>query len=93
MTTKTLSNEFMQNIATEEAWKELSGDFNWNETMLEKYQDKVDWDEISENRYIRWTIPMMQKFQKKINWNKLSANIDEDILTEGMIEAFKNQWK
>ena len=35
---------------------------------------------------------MMRKFQKKINWNKLSANIDEDILTEGMIEAFKNQW-
>ena len=92
MTTKTLSNEFMQNIATEEAWKELSSEFNWNETMLEKYQNKVDWDEISENRYIRWTIPMMQKFQKKINWNKLSANIDEDILTEGMIEAFKNQW-
>ena len=82
----------MQNIATEEAWKELSSEFNWNETMLEKYQDKVDWDEISENRYIRWTIPMMQKFQKKINWNKLSASIDEDILTEGMIEAFKNQW-
>ena len=92
MATKTLSNEFMQNIANEEAWKELSGGFNWNETMLEKYQDKVDWDEISENRYIRWTIPMMQKFQKKINWTKLSASIDEDILTEGMIEAFKNQW-
>ena len=92
MATKTLSNEFMQNIATEEAWKELSSEFNWSEPMLEKYQDKVDWDEIAENRYIRWTIPMMRKFQKKINWDKLSANIDEDILTEGMIEAFKNQW-
>jgi len=92
MATKTLSNEFMQNIATEEAWKELSSEFNWNEALLEKYQDKVDWDEISENRYIQWTVPMMQKFQKKINWNILSASINEDILTEGMIEAFKNQW-
>ena len=26
MATKVLSNEFMQNIATEEAWKELSRD-------------------------------------------------------------------
>lgn len=92
MATKTLSNEFMQNIATEEAWKELSSEFNWSEALLEKYQDKVDWDEISENRYIQWTVPMMQKFQKKINWNILSASINEDILTEGMIEAFKNQW-
>ena len=30
MATKVLSNEFMQNIATEEAWKELSGNFNWS---------------------------------------------------------------
>ena len=31
MATKVLSNEFMQNIATEEAWKELSGNFEWSE--------------------------------------------------------------
>ncbi len=48
MATKVLSNEFMQNIATEEAWKVLSSDFAWSEAILEKYQDKVDWDEISE---------------------------------------------
>jgi len=62
MATKVLSNEFMQNIATEEAWKELSSNFAWTGTMLEKYQDKVNWDEISENRNIRWTIPLIQKF-------------------------------
>ena len=92
MATKTLSNEFMQNIATEEAWKELSSEFNWSEPMLEKYQDKVDWDEIAENRKMRWTIPMIQKFQKKINWDKFSDYADEDILTEGIIEAFKDKW-
>ena len=31
MATKKLSNEFMQNIATDEAWKELSSSFNWSE--------------------------------------------------------------
>ena len=91
MATKVLSNEFMQNIATEEAWKELSSNFNWSETLLEKCQDKVNWDEISENRNIRWTIPMIQKFQKKINWDKFSY-ADEDVLTEGIIEAFKDKW-
>ena len=92
MATKVLSNEFMQNIATEEAWKELSGNFNWSETTLEKYQDKVNWDDISENRNIRWTIPMIQKFQKKINWEKFSDFADENTLTERFIEAFKDKW-
>ena len=82
----------MQNIATEEAWKELSGNFNWSEALLEKYQDKVNWDEISENRNIRWTIPMIQKFQKKINWEKFSDYANENVLTETIIEAFKDKW-
>ena len=92
MATKVLSNEFMQNIATEEAWKELSESFAWSEAMLEKYQDKVNWDEICENRNIRWTIPMIQKFQKKINWDKFSEYADENVLTEPIIEAFKERW-
>ena len=38
MATKKLSNEFMQNIATDEAWKELSSSFNWSEALLEKHR-------------------------------------------------------
>jgi len=92
MATKVLSNEFMQNIATEEAWKELSSGFNWSEALLEKYQDKVNWDDISENRNIRWTIPMIQKFQKKINWEIFSRIADENTLTKSVIETFKDKW-
>jgi hypothetical protein len=92
MATKVLSNEFMQNIATEEAWKELSEYFAWSEAMLEKYQDKVNWDEVSNNRNIRWTLPMIQKFQKKINWDKFSEYADENVLTEPIIDAFKERW-
>ena len=82
----------MQKIMTEEAWKELSNDFNWSETLLEKYQDKVDWNVISENRYIRWTIPMIQKFKNRINWDKFSEYIDEEVVTEDIIETFKDKW-
>ena len=92
MATKVLSNEFMQNIATEEAWKELSSTFSWTETLLDKYQDKVNWEEISENRNIRWTLPMIQKFQKKINWDRFSEYADEHVLTEAIIEAYKDKW-
>ena len=92
MATNILSNEFMQNIATEEAWKDLSSNFSWSEAILEKYQDKVNWDEISENRNIRWTLPMIQKFQKKINWDRFSEYAEEYVLTEPTIEAFKERW-
>ena len=92
MATKVLSNEFMQKIMNEEAWKELSEDFNWSEAMLEKYQDKVDWNEISENSNIRWTVPMIQKFKSRINWESISENIDEKTLTENILETFKDKW-
>ena len=92
MATKVLSNEFMQKIMNEEAWKELSEDLNWSEAMLEKYQDKVDWNEISENSNIRWTVPMIQKFKSRINWESISENIDEKTMTESILETFKDKW-
>ena len=92
MTAKALSNEFMQVIMIEEAWKELSNEFNWSETLLEKYQDKVDWNVISENMHIRWTVSMIQKFKNRINWDKFSEALDEEVLTENVIEAFKDKW-
>lgn len=92
MATKVLSNEFMQIIMNEEAWKDLSNDFNWSEALLEKYQDKVNWDEISKNRSIRWTIPMIQKFKNRINWELFSEYIGEESPLENILETFKGKW-
>lgn len=82
----------MQNLATEEAWRQLSEDFPWSELTLEKFQDKVDWKAISENSEICWTIPMIQKFMKKINWETFSESATKDTLTANIIEAFKDKW-
>lgn len=92
MATKTLSNDFMQRIADEGAWKELSGELSWTETLLEKYQDKIDWQELPGNSNILWTIPMLQKFKHRINWDKFSRCADEKTLTENCIETFKEKW-
>ena len=92
MVTKTLSNDFMQRIADEGAWKELSNELSWTEAFLEKYQDKIDWQELSENRNVLWTIPMLHKFKYRINWDKLSEYADEDTLIENCIETFKEKW-
>ncbi len=66
MATKNLSNEFMAKVLEDAAWKELSGDFAWNEQLLEKYKDKVVWKDISDNSYIIWTVSMIEKFKNKM---------------------------
>ena len=90
----TINDEFMQQIANEQAWKELSENFAWTETLLEKYCDKVDWEEISSNTNILWTIPMLQKFSKKVDWKRLSGQVYGSVewFTEAHLEEFKDKW-
>lgn len=40
---KKLSNEFMEKILNDSAWKELSESFEWTEQMLDKHKNQVDW--------------------------------------------------
>ena len=87
-----MNDDFMQRIVDEDAWKELSGELNWSESLLEKYKDKVDWMTISQNSQILWTISMLKKFQNRINWEILSRHADESVLTEQCIETFKDRW-
>ena len=92
MEIKKLNDDFMQRIVDEDAWKELSGELNWSESLLEKYKDKVDWMTISQNSQILWTISMLKKFQNRINWEILSRHADESVLTEQCIETFMDRW-
>ena len=86
------NDDFMRNILIEEAWKELSSNFPWSETLLEKYQNCIDWNEISSNNNIRWTIPMIAKFSKRIIWKTFSENANEEVLTPEVVEAFIDKW-
>lgn len=87
-----LSNDFMQSIVTESAWKELSSDFSWSETLLDKCTSKVDWNEISKNPNILWTIPMLKQFERYLNWTLLSEYINERSLSDESIAAFESSW-
>ena len=89
---KKLSNEFMEKVLNDSAWKELAGNFQWTEQMLEKHKTKVDWKEISKNSNIVWTPAMLDKFRKCIDWKVLSNTGCETILTEETQEQFKVYW-
>ena len=87
-----LNDGLMAQMIEEEAWKSLSGDYPWNETLLEKNKDKVDWEEISSNRNMEWTVSMLEKFKARINWKQLSNTCQKSILTPEVVEKFNDRW-
>lgn len=92
MNTKAFDNNFMEKVMEDEAWKKLSSDFPWTEKMLEKFQDKVDWKEVSENRNIVWTPSMLDKFKRRIDWAELSSVESEALMITENIERYKDYW-
>lgn len=87
-----MDKDFMHAVVTEEAWEKLSRQLEWTETLLDTFQNKVDWDEIVENDNITWTVSILHKFSKRINWAKFSENITAEYLTPEILDAFKDKW-
>ena len=87
-----LNDGLMAQMIEEEAWKNLSGNYPWNESLLEKYKDKLDWEEVSSNRYIEWTVSMIEKYKNRINWKVLSCTSQNSLLIPEIVERFKDRW-
>lgn len=92
MEKNTLSDGMMAVMLEEEAWKNISYDFNWTEQLLEKYQDKVDWESVSRSSNVTWTVAMLEKFRKRIDWKELSSTGQKSILCPEVVEKFENCW-
>ena len=92
METTTINEGMMALLLEEEAWKSLSDENIWNEELLTKYKDKVDWENISQNSSIYWTVPMLEKFQHRIDWKSLSRTSQKSLLSPEVVEKFENRW-
>ncbi len=92
MATKNWNDDFMSQLIDEQAWKELSQDFQWSELLLEKYADKVDWHEVSGNNQMLWTVSMLEKFRSKIDWRELSSSSHQCIFAADMLARFEKYW-
>lgn len=71
MVTKNLSNDFMAKVLEDAAWKELSGDFAWNEQLLEKYKNYWNWRELSRNSDQILTSELLEQFADCWDWNEI----------------------
>ncbi len=75
-----------------EAWSNISSSFAFNEAQLEKFEDKVDWKNVSSNNSIFWTAAMLEKFKNRIDWTSLSDSLNDDVFSIELIEKFKDKW-
>jgi hypothetical protein len=87
---QSFEEEFFKRIRENDAWKNISGDnnFNWTGKLIEQNAEKLDWTELCENQRIRWTEELIEKFKSRIDWNALS----QAILRSGRNGAKPNDW-
>ena len=86
------NNEFLQSVLESAAWKKISESETLSMEILEKYQDKLDWDEISENGNILWTVDGVKKFSRRINWADFSYRCPDTFICEATLREFRDKW-
>lgn len=85
-------NEFLNSVLEAEAWKEISQSESLSMDMLEKYADKLDWDEVSGNTKVLWTIDGINKFINRIDWDEFSRSCSDHLICESVLMKFSNRW-
>lgn len=86
------NNEFLNSVLEAEAWKEISDNESLNMDILDKYADKLDWEEISKNSNIIWTLDGINKFAHRLNWSDFSKHCPDHIINEVTLQKFANSW-
>ena len=85
------NNEFLNSVLETEAWKKISENESLSMDILDKYADKLDWEEISENRKIIWTLDGINKFAGRLNWSDFSQYCPDHIINEVTLQKFANR--
>lgn len=86
------SNDFLNSVLETEAWKELSQRKGLSMALLERYADKVDWEEISSNNEVLWTMDGITKFQDRISWEEFSNFCPDSLISETSLQKFDSKW-
>lgn len=86
------SNDFLNSVLEAEAWKEVSQSGSLSMTMIEKFADKLDWEEVSGNSNVIWTVEGINKFANRIHWDEFSRSCSENLLSESTLQKFASKW-
>lgn len=65
----------------------------WNDDLIHKYRDFIDWDLLSGNLSLRWSKELIMRYEDKWEWRALSyviANVLEQIDFRHILFIFKD---
>lgn len=82
------NNEFLSSVLNAEVWKKVS-DESLSMEMIEKFQDKLDWETLSQNRNILWTTAGIAKFAGKINWSDFRSTVMRTFLLRKIFTSLR----
>lgn len=86
------NNEFLNSVLEAEAWKEVSQRESLSMAMLEKFADKLDWEEVCGNQNVLWTVEGINKFANKIHWSEFSSSCPDNLISETTLRKFADKW-
>ena len=88
------NEDFFASVRETEVWKLLSEDrnFAWSETLIDRYQDKIDWKALSGNSNVQWTTSMLEKYKKQLDWKELSDSGSESLFSSENLRKFSSKW-
>jgi len=94
MKTSNFNEDFFANVREMEIWKRLSNDssFVWSETLIDRYQDKIDWKSLSENSNVQWSASMLEKYKHKLDWRALSSGSCQGVYSSENLKKFSSRW-
>ncbi len=76
-------------------WGNLSsqGQFSCDDIykLIDKFSDKINWEELSSNHSKFWTEDFIEKFKEKLNWENLSINSDLPWSVQ-LFEKYLSRW-
>lgn len=87
-----LKNETLECIINAKVWDEISSDFGLTSEMMDKFADKLNWQNVSKNSEIHWTVRLLEKWADHLDWEELSDSSNEYLLTPDIIAYFENRW-
>lgn len=63
--------------------------YAFSEKELEKYEDKINWDRISQNSAVGWNESLIRKFNHRLDWIAFSQNAA--FADTNLLELFKDK--
>ncbi len=87
-----LKDDALNSIVNADVWDDISSDFGLTSEMLDRYADKLNWRNVSQNSEIHWTVKLLEKWADRLDWDVLSECRNEYLLTPNVIAHFIHRW-